>query len=643
MNIILFCNTNYFYFLSCAIKCYKKTVSTGNLKMHLQNAHNIGEKKSDNIVTKRLSDFFTVQPRKRSCGNVTTANKWKLGRDIVLWLCKDLLPFSTVEKSGFQDFLMKYNVIQSTEDLPLRSTLSRSALDDVYNTILPYVKELISNGPKFSSLTCDLWTDNYRRKSYITFTYHHVTNDFKLEYFTLCTKIFSGRHTGIAIKNEILEVKTNFNLQNKELTFVTDRGSNIILALNLCDAENIFCVGHGLHNLITVDGFRENVEVSRFITKVKNIVRALRYRSSDLEKEADEVQQKIINDIDNSYELLENELNEDTDFDYANEDNIPLSVIQNMNDLNNVNAMTDENRKGHKTLKTSSATRWHSILMMLESIGSQRKAVNTLLSNIDRDELKLSYEESTLLFNLIQFLNEFRIAVEVLSAEKTCTLNYVLLVRSEIKSVLQNTENNENQLIKTMKQTMFNNFDHRFPVNDLVILGSLLDPRFKNLSTIDDYLKLKNVTKVEFLVSQVKHFILENNNLVVQKSSNTEKSCEKQDYIEKLRRKHSTLKNQDSIENDVEAECSLYLANASIYLLGIQLLQFWKEQSPNLPHLSKLAQKILCVPATSTPSERVFSVAGLTVTSKRSSLSPANVNKIIFVHDNYEKCNYKFI
>ncbi|KYN50374.1 hypothetical protein ALC57_00011, partial [Trachymyrmex cornetzi] len=54
--------------------------------------------------------------------------------------------------------------------------------------------------------------------------------------------------------------------------------------------------------------------------------------------------------------------------------------------------------------------------------------------------------------------------------------------------------------------------------------------------------------------------------------------------------------------------------------------------------LYKLAKKVLCTPATSTPSERVFSIAGLLINNKRSSVCPSTVNKVIFIHDNYELC-----
>jgi len=42
----------------------------------------------------------------------------------------------------------------------------------------------------------------------------------------------------------------------------------------------------------------------------------------------------------------------------------------------------------------------------------------------------------------------------------------------------------------------------------------------------------------------------------------------------------------------------------------------------------------LCIPATSTPSERCFSTAGLTVTEKRANLDPDTIEKLIFIKEN---------
>ncbi|CAM9383642.1 unnamed protein product [Sphacelaria rigidula] len=47
-----------------------------------------------------------------------------------------------------------------------------------------------------------------------------------------------------------------------------------------------------------------------------------------------------------------------------------------------------------------------------------------------------------------------------------------------------------------------------------------------------------------------------------------------------------------------------------------------------------MARKYLAIPASSASSERLFSVAGNTITVKRASLSDDNAENIIFLHSN---------
>ena len=67
------------------------------------------------------------------------------------------------------------------------------------------------------------------------------------------------------------------------------------------------------------------------------------------------------------------------------------------------------------------------------------------------------------------------------------------------------------------------------------------------------------------------------------------------------------------------------------------ILKWWKTQRETFPHLSQLARFVFAIPATSAPSERIFSLAGLTLNVKRSRLAPSAVDKIIFVHENTQQ------
>lgn len=56
-------------------------------------------------------------------------------------------------------------------------------------------------------------------------------------------------------------------------------------------------------------------------------------------------------------------------------------------------------------------------------------------------------------------------------------------------------------------------------------------------------------------------------------------------------------------------------------------------QAATVPLLAKIAYKLLAIPATSAPTERVFSVAGITIAKERAQLNPEHAGELIFLHD----------
>jgi len=66
------------------------------------------------------------------------------------------------------------------------------------------------------------------------------------------------------------------------------------------------------------------------------------------------------------------------------------------------------------------------------------------------------------------------------------------------------------------------------------------------------------------------------------------------------------------------------------------IIQFWLDNKSILPKLYTVACQVLCVPASSVASERVFSIVGRLLEKRRTNLSPATVNSILSVHSNME-------
>ena len=63
--------------------------------------------------------------------------------------------------------------------------------------------------------------------------------------------------------------------------------------------------------------------------------------------------------------------------------------------------------------------------------------------------------------------------------------------------------------------------------------------------------------------------------------------------------------------------------------------QFWLDKSM-LPKLYAVARKVLCVPAPSAASERLFSTAGRLLEKRRTSLARSSVNSLLFLHSNMQ-------
>ena len=83
----------------------------------------------------------------------------------------------------------------------------------------------------------------------------------------------------------------------------------------------------------------------------------------------------------------------------------------------------------------------------------------------------------------------------------------------------------------------------------------------------------------------------------------------------------------------VQAEIVKYRSERPIPL-NSDPLQWWKVNAYQYPMLFPLAKALLCIPATSVPSERVFSTAGDIVTQSRAALKAKHVDMLIFLKKN---------
>ena len=95
----------------------------------------------------------------------------------------------------------------------------------------------------------------------------------------------------------------------------------------------------------------------------------------------------------------------------------------------------------------------------------------------------------------------------------------------------------------------------------------------------------------------------------------------------------SMVETEEQRRHQVNLEVENYLLASRLDFEEDPLL-WWKAQPFNYPSLGKAAQKYLCVCATSSASERLFSTAGNVVSSFRATLKPDKVDILVFLSKN---------
>lgn len=181
-------------------------------------------------------------------------------------IIRDLRPVNALYGDGINALLktyayicIKYNGLRNSpkEYLPSRHTVSRDLIrqyDKVKEKLKPMLTNLFvdSNDACGAAIGLDVWTDEFRKISYIGATIHYINNEFEL-----CTRVIDNKplktnvsKTGQYLLEEIGNILQEYNIDinSNLITFVTDRGSNIVKALEKYTRHNDG--PHFLHNTV---------------------------------------------------------------------------------------------------------------------------------------------------------------------------------------------------------------------------------------------------------------------------------------------------------------------------------------------------------------------------------------------------------
>ncbi|KAK7137431.1 hypothetical protein R3I93_017500 [Phoxinus phoxinus] len=245
-------------------------------------------------------------------------------------------------------------------------------------------------------------------------------------------------------------------------------------------------------------------------------------------------------------------------------------------------------------------------------------------------------------------LKPLRTFTDSLAAEKCITISSLRPVLQHLTESILAEKDDESSLVRSMKHAICKNLQERYEDADManvIDMACVLDPRFK-LNFVEDADSIKRQLEQQFTQESSANV---GSTCTLSQESSARGECEDEGTsvsvpeapkglagILKIITMKKQLKKQSAdMVNSTLAfqEVSVYTALPTISV-DKDPLQWWKDNEEEFPRLAKLAQKILCIPATSVASERLFSSSGNIQTVFRSSLKPDKLNMLVFLHKN---------
>ena len=194
-------------------------------------------------------------------------------------------------------------------------------------------------------------------------------------------------------------------------------------------------------------------------------------------------------------------------------------------------------------------------------------------------------------------------------------------------------EDSDSSTIKAMKLEMAKNLTSRYKEPDVLKLldfSCLADPRFKSMPFMDEY--ETNLLHEKFLAEKMMHVVSDaeqEEERPLSETENVDNTTEEEPTAKKPKTGLGKLlgdmftrpedRTRMSIREKAELEMKRYLQEPSSSI-DENPLNWWKQNHSQFPAIAKLAKKWLCIPATSTPCERLFSKAGNIINAKRAAL-----------------------
>lgn len=581
-------------------KCYKFCGNTSVMQQHLKSAHplencvtetnenngNIEVPDGEESNSQDIAQKPGIRRKKQLCLKSSLIRKdEEINKDLIFLIAKDFQPLSLVEDTGFQRFVKALN---SSYVLPSRKKVSEVLLSETYDEVKMMLKKSFQHVDYFA-VTTDYW-QSQSTKSFLSVTVHYI-KDFKLMSSVLSTKEVVEAHTALNTSAALMGILNEWEIFDKITTIVTDNAANMKKAvIEELRKHHHPCVAHTI-NLTVTEAITSNKELSILLDKCRHLIGHFKHS------------------VKSSNELRK----------YQKQLNAP-----------------------ELTLKNDVATRWNSVYIMIERLVTVKEALSLTLANLVSEKApeNLSGCEWATLSDLLLVLKPFLQLTEEFSGEKYITMSTIIPLIRGLQKTLRNIDVSTD-IARELKYVLIETVTRRLSpleTNRIIANATFLDPRFKKIGFgLEDNAKNAQSWVTEEATRLIQLRQSEYSNRPTKENIEMELETVESNSTDKLwsffDEKVSTCKHFSTSSTTAHIMVKQYL-ELDLMNRKQNPLEFWENHQKTFPELYLLAKKYLCVPATSVPSERLFSKAGYITNDRRSRLGAKRIDQLVFLNGN---------
>ncbi|XP_049608369.1 E3 SUMO-protein ligase ZBED1 isoform X3 [Syngnathus scovelli] len=559
--------------------------STSVMIQHLMRKHPVKVSSSstsvaDTSTSQRPPDCFG-----RPALSCTVEEAALLTDSILKMLVTDMRPLSMVEDEGFKKMISAFNPKYS---MPDRSHFT-SLMEKKHQQITEKLKTVLQDTESVA-LTTDVWT-SVATESYLRVACHFVGEDWQMKSFSLTTGRLKENHTAADIADLLEETTDKFYIPfPKVKAVVHDNRTSVVAAAAILKERHgwasVRCSGYVLNSVVQ--------------STLKN-------------------SQTIANCVASARTLVE----------HFKKSEVACAKLQEM-----------QKQMGMppQMLIRDVSTRWNGTYHMLSRLLGQRWPVAAALSDLavnpngKQVHLDLKQEQWNLSEELTRVLGPF-------------------LVHNLKKTTLSSTFESDSvkefqvQVIEQIAERWQKLFCFQPEAPNTVLLAAALDPRFRKLK----FLPAGDVFKVQSKIQSMALAVIkeerqpnESGNQAAAAAATLESRFAPKDgsFTNTILGSSSDSDNSDEEDEEkqqshtVQKEVLQYFGELPLSKKDNPLL-WWRTNATRYPTLAKLAKSFLGIPATLTPSERLFFATGNIASRRRASLSSEHVDMLTFLHCNH--------